>query len=150
MAARSSTVRQQGAAPKRAERRSPLGVVDRRRELERAQRRQVRLLVTLSGAVLAGALTVAAAGHALLASEQYQADGLQQALAGAVSTQQNLQAERAALERPSRILHLATTKFKMVTPSGATYLEPVKVGKTVEQAHQQTAARKSPEHHTAR
>ncbi len=147
MAARSSAVRQQSASAKKPQRHSQLGVVDRRHLLERARRRQARLLVTLSGAVLAGALTVAAGGHALLTSEQYRADGLQSSLASAIATQQSLQAERAALETPSRILRLAKERFKMVTPTGVTYLQPVNPGETVAQAHQSHAARKSPDHH---
>jgi hypothetical protein len=150
MAARSNAVRQAASAPKKQSRPARLGVVDRRNVLDRARRRQARVLISLSGVVLAGALTVAAAGHALLASSQYQADGLQGALSTAIATQQNLQAEKSLLDTPSRILGLAEHKYKMVTPSGVTYLQPVNPGETVEQAHTPASPRKSPEHHHAR
>ncbi len=143
-AVRSAQARQAPAGVKRPPRRSELGVVDRRSLLERARRRQARVLVGLSGAVLAGALTIAAGGHALLVSEQYRADGLQASLASAIATQQSLQAERAYLETPSRILRLAKERFKMVTPAGVTYLPPVNPGETVAQAHRSKTARKSP------
>jgi cell division protein FtsL len=120
--------------PSRA--RPPLGVVDRRGAVERGRRRQARVLFFVSGAILAIALTVAAAGHALLASTQVNADTLQGELAQAVATQQNLQLERAQLETPSRVLAFAEHRLRMVAPSGVTYLQPVDPGETVLQAHE--------------
>lgn len=153
MATRSTALRQAPAGARRQQPRSSLGVVDRRQLLEHAKARQARVLLALSGGVLAGALTIAAAGHALLASSQYRADGLQQAVSSAVATEQNLQAERAALETPSRVLALAKGRFKMVEPSGVTYLSPVNPGESVYQAHRASpalAASKSPRHRGSR
>ncbi|MHB1986857.1 MAG: FtsB/FtsL family cell division protein [Acidimicrobiales bacterium] len=115
---------------------TPLGIVDRRQLLSRARRRQTRVLLVLSGAVLATALTIAAAGHAMLAASQIQTDGLQASLAGAVATQQNLQLQRAELGTPSRVLSIAEHRYKMVWPSNVTYLQPVNPGVSVEQAHE--------------
>lgn len=126
-----------------AEERRPasLGVVDRRQLLERARRRQARVLFFLSGSILAAALALAAAGHALLASEQVRADGLQAKVAASLATEQNRLLERAELETPSRVLAIATQRFKMVTPSHVTYLQPVNPGPSVEAVHGGDAAR---------
>ena len=123
-------------APETKKVRPPLGVVDRRHALERARRRQARVLLLVSGIVVAAALTIAAAGHALVAATQIRADNLQSQLAAAVAAQQNLQLERAQLETPSRVLALAEHRFKMTAPSGVTYLEPVNPGETVLQAQE--------------
>lgn len=141
MAANSSAVRRAGTRPalRPAKETPSFGVVDRRNVLERAMRRQSRVLLLLSGGVLAGALTVAAAGHALLAASQVRADNLQSSVASAVATQQNLELQRAKLETPSRVLSLAQKRFKMVAPSGITYLQPVDPGESVEQAHEAQA-----------
>lgn len=158
MAARGSALRHQPPERQRARRSDeparrgrpapPLGVVDRQAALERARRRQSRLLLVASGAVLAGALTAAAAAHALLAATQIRADGLQSQLASAVATQQNLQLQRADLETPARVLWLAEHRFKMVSPSGVSYLQPVNPGETVQQAHEPAASPKPASHHT--
>ena len=163
MATRGSALRQSSAARlpagrpgqgKAAQpRKPPLGVVDRRHVLDRARRRQARVLFAVSGAVVAGALTVAAAGHALVAASTVQADGLQSQLTGALATQQNLLTERATLETPGRVLSLAEHRFKMVAPSGVTYLQPVNPGPSVLQAHESRAAAvagKSARRHRAR
>ena len=94
------------------------------------------MLLFLSAAVLAGAMTIAALGHAMLAASQIEGDGLHSQLAGAIATQQNLQVERAQLETPSRVLWLGEHRFKMSAPTGVTYLVPVNVGESVEQAHE--------------
>jgi hypothetical protein len=151
MATRSEALRH-GAAERNPSRRAParqvhvrppLGVVDRRTALERARRRQARVLFLVSGLVLAGALTVAAAGHALLAATQIRSDTLQGQLAGAIATQQSLQLRRAELETPTRVLALAEHRFKMVSPSGVTYLQPVSPGESVQQAESKASTPKS-------
>ncbi|MGO9558931.1 MAG: hypothetical protein ACLPQS_12895 [Acidimicrobiales bacterium] len=145
MAARGATARQtapaagrsrQGAAQPAKSARPALGVIDRRHVLDRARRRQARALCLLSGGILAGALTVAAAGHAMLAATQLHDDAVQSQLASATATEQNLLVQRAQLETPSRVLNLAEERFKMVAPTGVTYLQPVNPGMSVEQAHE--------------
>ena len=120
----------------RGKARPQLGVVDHRHALQRARRRQARALYFLSGGVLAAALTVAAAGHAMLAATQLRSDTLQSQLAGAVGTEQNLELRKATLESPSRVMSLAEHRYKMVAPSGVTYLQPVDPGESVLQAHE--------------
>ncbi len=120
--------------------RPPLGVVDRAATLERARQRQARVLFLVSGLVMAGALTVAAAGHALLAATQIRSDTLSGQLANALTTQQDLQLQRAELETPSRVLRLAETRLKMSSPAGITYIQPVDPGESVLQAHEPAAA----------
>ncbi|MHB8457843.1 MAG: hypothetical protein ACYDBS_09190 [Acidimicrobiales bacterium] len=95
--------------------------------------------MALSGGVLAVALIVVAAGHAMLAATQIQADGLQSQLAGALATQQNLDLQRATLQTPARVLWLAEHRFKMISPTGVTYLQPVNPGETVQQAQKSAA-----------
>jgi hypothetical protein len=145
MAARGSAARQAAPASARSRQaaaqpakspRPALGVLDRRHVLDRARRRQARALCLLSGGLLAGALTVAAAGHAMLAATQLHTDSMQAQLASATATEQNLLVLRAQLETPSRVLNLAEHRFKMVAPTGVTYLQPVNPGMSVEQAHQ--------------
>ncbi len=125
-----------GEGEPRGKARPELGVVDQRHALQRARRRQARALYFLSGGVLAAALTVAAAGHAMLAATQLRSDTLQSQLAGAVSTEQNLELRKAVLESPSRVMSLAEHRYKMVAPSGVTYLQPVDPGESVLQAHE--------------
>lgn len=142
-----------GQAPEEGRRRSTrkdgsLGVVDRKNLLERARRRQARVLVTLSGCIIAGSLAVAAGGQALLAASQVRADALQTQVASALATQQNEQATRAQLETPTRILYYAEHRFKMVAPSGVTYLPPVNPGESVAAAHA-PATVASPHAHSA-
>jgi cell division protein FtsL len=160
MAARSSALRHGAepaqrsadrAAARRAEQSKPvkssrpkLGVVDRAATLEHARRRQARVLFFVSGLVVAAALTVAAAGHALLAATQIRADTLRGQLANAIATQQGLQLQRARLETPSRVLSIAEHRFKMISPSGATYLQPVNPGESVLQAHEPPRAAPRP------
>jgi cell division protein FtsL len=128
------------AEPARSGRSRPaLGVVDRQAAIDRARRHQSRVLLALSGGILASALTAAAAFHAVLAVTQIRADNLRSELATAVARQQNLQLERADLEAPGRVLWLAEHRFKMVAPGQVTYLEPVNPGETVEQAHRPPA-----------
>lgn len=128
--------------------RARLGVVDRRRLEARASRRQATALFALSGVVLALALAVAAAGHALLAADQIQADTLQSQVATAIGTQQNLELERAQLERPGRVLTIAEDRLKMIEPHSVTYLQPVDPGETVAQAHAPAVSQPALRHHT--
>ncbi|MGH9296791.1 MAG: hypothetical protein ACRDZP_02295, partial [Acidimicrobiales bacterium] len=93
MATRSSALREaparsrQPASPSRHKQQKPsLGVVDRRHLLDRARRRQARALVVISGITIAAAMSIAAGGHALLATDQIQADGLQSQVSAALST----------------------------------------------------------------
>ncbi len=133
--AETTVERRQGTRESAKPARPRLGVVDRRRLLERARRRQARVLVSLSAGLLASALVVAAAAHAFLADEQLSSDALQSQVANALAHQQNLQLERAELSAPSRVLSIAERRFKMIAPGGVQYLAPVKPGETVEQAH---------------
>jgi cell division protein FtsL len=120
------------ASPGAGRERPSLGVVDRRQLLERARRRQARVLFFVSGFILAVALAVAAAGHALLASEQVRADSLRAEVASALATEQNAQLERAQLEQPSRVMQIAENRYQMRVPSSITYLQPVNPGPSVE------------------
>ena len=135
MATRASHATRPAEAPARQPG-SPLGVLDRRPLLDRAARRQVRALVVLSAVVVAAALVVVAGGHALIASGQVRLDSTQAEIASALAREQNLQLERAQLEAPSRVLRIAETELKMVTPSSVVYLPPVDPGETVYAAHQ--------------
>lgn len=123
--------------------RPALGVVDRRHALERARRRQARLLVLLAAAVVAAGLTIAAFGHAMLAATQVRADTLAAQLNKALAVQQNLELEKANLETPTRILSIAEHRLKMVAPSGVSYLEPVSTGPTVLQVEKAQGATSS-------
>jgi cell division protein FtsL len=136
MATRASHVAQQSEATKPRREARRLEVLDRRHLRARAERRQVRVLVTLSGLVLVGALVIVAAGHALLASDQVRVDSINSAVASALAKEQNLQLERAELESPSRVLAIAKTELKMVTPSSVVYLPPVNPGESVAAAHE--------------
>jgi hypothetical protein len=115
--------------------RADLGVLDRRHVLDRARRRQARVLMALSASLVAAALVLAAAGHALLASDQVTADTMNSNVAAAIATQQNDQLVRAQLEAPNRILSIAESGLKMVTPGSVTYLPPVNPGPSVAEAH---------------
>lgn len=121
------------------EHRDRLGVVDRRRLRARRERRQVAVLVLASALSIAGALAVVAGGRALVASEQVRSDSLQGAISSALGTEQNLRLEMATLEAPARILHIATTELRMVTPTSVVYLRPVNPGETVAEASRAAA-----------
>ena len=145
MASTPSALKREAASPRRATGKSEptpqsLGVVDRRRVVERARRRQARMLLVVSAGLVSVALVVAAAGHALLAATQLRADNLQSAVSGALTTEQNLEVQRATLETPSRILAIAEQRLKMVLPSGVAYLEPVSTGPSVLRAHEAGSA----------
>ncbi len=128
------------------EQKASLGVVDRRHLLARAQRRQGRVLLMVSGCIVAGSLAVAAGGQALLAATQIRADGLQAQVASALASQQNLRAARAQLETPSRVLTIAEQRFKMSAPAHVTYLQPVNPGESVAVAHAPVSHTASPAH----
>lgn len=156
MAAKSSVLGAPAGAPAPRPRRGPeparrqaIGVVDRRQVLERARRRQARVLLSLSAVIVAVALGIAAAGHAMLAAEQVRADSLRADVASATATQQNLQLRRAELETPSRVLSIAEHRFKMVAPTGVTYLQPVNPGQSVEQASRAKAASRTAGHRSS-
>ncbi len=126
------------AEPLRRQKEQPaaeLGVVDRRNLLARRERRQVTVLVLAAALFVAGALAIVAGGRALVARDQVTSDSLQGAIASALGTEQNLRLERANLEAPGRILHIATTQLHMVTPTSVVYLEPINPGETVAEAH---------------
>lgn len=121
-----------------------LGVLDRRNLLERARRRQARLLVVLAAALVGGSLGVAAVSHAVLAGQQIQLDNLQSQVSSTLQTQQNLQLRRAELSTPSRVLRIAEQRYHMVSPGPTTYLKPVNPGETVYQAHRAAAPSSRP------
>lgn len=127
-----------------------LGVLDRRRLVARAHRRQARALTTLGAACVAGSLLLAGFGRAIVTSDQVRADALQSQVAQALQTQQDLQLQKAELVSPSRILAIAQTRLHMVSPGAVTYLAPVKVGQTVAQAHEPGTSRSSSHRHAAR
>ncbi|MGH9169283.1 MAG: hypothetical protein ACRD0Z_00165 [Acidimicrobiales bacterium] len=142
MATNHAVVRKNGAnartqpdqAPRR-EQRPGLGVLDRRHVLERARRRQARVLLALSALCVAVPLMIAAIGHALVAADQVRTDSAQSRIVAALQTQQNLQLQKAQLTAPSRILSIAETELHMVTPPAVSYLSPVNPGKSVLQSH---------------
>lgn len=105
--------------------RAPLSVLDRKALLERARRKRARILLGLSGLLVAGALGLVAAGQGLVVSQQLHLDRLDHRLANAVSRTQNLQVDRARLAAPSRILRIADHNLHMVAPGHVTYLEPI-------------------------
>lgn len=121
----------------------PLGVVDEELRLERARERRARLLVGLSGVVLALALVVVAVGHAVLAATQVRGDAVEQRLSLALGREQNLRWQKARLETPSRVLSKAESADHMVVPPAVTYLKPVLVGPSVLSAHERHAATSS-------
>lgn len=123
--------------------RSPrLSVVDQRRALTRARRRQALVLRTLGVALVVGALAAAAIAHGVVASQQQRLNALQTEVGQSLIAQQDLQLARAQLEAPPRILQIATGRLGMVTPQTVTYLPPVDPGPSV-QAAQQAAQRRA-------
>lgn len=131
MATRNTALTERASPRQEGRGRPSLGVLDRRHVLERARRRQARLLVLLSVVVVAAGLTIAALGHAMLAATQVRADALSSQVNRALTREQNLELSRAQLETPSRVLSFAEHKLKMVSPGGVSYLEPVSTGPTV-------------------
>jgi hypothetical protein len=113
-----------------------LGLLDRSHVVARARRRQARMLIALAFACLAIPLVLAAVGHAIVASDQVRSDGLQTQIAQALQTQQDYQLQKAELVAPTRILSIAETHLRMVTPASVTYLSPVNPGESVAQAHE--------------
>jgi cell division protein FtsL len=81
-----------------------------------------------------GALSLTAAAHAFVASDQQRIDNLQAQLTETLAEQQGLQLSRAELESPTRLLKIAEHQLGMVSPSSVSYLAPVNPGPSVEQA----------------
>jgi cell division protein FtsL len=93
--------------------------------------RKARVLVFGAAGIIVGALLFVAVGSALVVSQQFQLDNVQQELAAASNRNTNLQLERAEMASPTKILKVAQSKLGMVTPATVTYLVPVKLGQTV-------------------
>ena len=113
------------------QRRRDFRVLGQRELAERARRRRVGRLATASAGVLVAALLTVAGAQALVASRQVRIDALQQRLASAVATDQQLEVRRASLEAPSRILEVAQRRLRMVSPGTVSYLAPVDPGPDV-------------------
>ena len=112
----------------------------RRQQATRRERRPALLLRGLGVLLVVGALGAAAAAHTMVASEQQQIDDLQGSVAQALVSQQTLQLQRAELEAPERVLHIAEHQLGMVLPPKVTYLSPVDPGPSVASSQQQQAA----------
>ena len=96
------------------------------RELQlRSTRRRARITIGAALVTLTAAFLVVTAGNAVVTSTQLQVDVLNTALANALTTNQNLQLQRAELESPDRILSLAQHRLGMSTPKSVKYLWPV-------------------------
>ncbi len=91
----------------------------------RARRRRARAVAAVAGTLLIGSLLAIAIAQALVASQQIRLDSLEQRLAAAVATNQELQLQRAELASPARILDLAKRELGMITPGDVTYLPAV-------------------------
>lgn len=123
--ARAAQRRSAAAGETRRKERPSLSVLDRKVLARRARQRRERLLLAVSGLVVAGALGLVAAGQGVVTSQQEHLDTLHQQIATAVTRTQALQLQKARLAAPSRILAIAESKLHMVTPSKVTYLVPV-------------------------
>jgi len=110
------------------ERRTRLVVVDPGHLTGTARRRRARMLALLAAVLVLGTLLAIAAAQAVVASQQMRIDGLQQSLATATATNENLQLEHADLTSPSRVLVIAEHRLGMVVPSSVTYLPAVDPG----------------------
>lgn len=106
-------------------------VLDRQSLAARSATRQARALGVLAGVVVAGALGLIAATQSLVASQQVRLDGARQQLATAVANEQQLQATRARLASPARVLQIAEADLRMVSPAQVIYLAPVPTGPTL-------------------
>ena len=111
-----------------AERREGFRVLGPRELAERARRRAVGRLAAASVGVLVVAMLAIAGAQALVASRQLRVDALQQGLANAVATNEQLSVRRAQLEAPTRILAIARGALKMSSPGTVSYLAPVDPG----------------------
>ena len=100
-------------------------VVTARDLAARSRHRRARAVVACAGMLVIGSLLAIAVGQALVASQQVRLDAMHQQLSAAVASNQELQIQRAKLASPARILDLAKTELKMVTPSSVTYLPAV-------------------------
>jgi cell division protein FtsL len=134
----SEAARRAPEQPRKA--RPKLDVVDRRRLASRSVRRQATVLWSLGALVVAGALSVTAAAHTFVASDQQQIDTLQARLTQTLTEQQNEQLVRSELESPERVLSIAVDKLGMISPTSVSYLAPVNPGITVVQAQELAAA----------
>jgi cell division protein FtsL len=94
---------------------------------ERSRRRRARVLVTLSAAILGGALLAVAGAQALVASQQVRIDSMQEQLATQVTADQDLQLDHAELSSPGRVLAVAEHELGMTVPATVTYLPAVDV-----------------------
>jgi cell division protein FtsL len=88
-------------------------------------------MVVAAVVVVVGTIFVIGMGQNMLGTQQIRLDTLQQELASATQTNQNLLLSRAQLEAPARILQLAQQRLGMVTPRNVIYLTPVTTGPTV-------------------
>lgn len=94
-------------------------------------RHRARVMVVVAISMLVGGVFVIGMGQNLLGTQQIRLDYLQQQLASATQTNENLLLSRAQLEAPARILQLAEHRLGMVTPRSVIYLTPVTTGPTV-------------------
>jgi cell division protein FtsL len=93
--------------------------------------RRARLTVFGAAGIIVAALLLVAIGSALVVSQQFRLDGVEQSLAAVTTQNTNLQLQRAELASPAKVLAVAQKKLGMVSPTTVTYLVPVKVGTTV-------------------
>ncbi len=124
-AARAPGARRATSEPKRFD------VLDAASLAERNRLRRSRQILALAGLILFGGLGAIAGTQSLVTSQQVTLDTARQQLASAITTEQQLQATRAQLEAPARILRLAERNLHMVQPAQVTYLVPVKAGPTL-------------------
>ncbi len=96
----------------------------------RARRRRTARLLTLSVGLVVAAMLAVAAAQALVAERQVRLDAIEQQLGAAVAQEQGLQATRASLEAPTRVLRIAE-RAGMTMPRRITNLEPVDPGPSV-------------------
>lgn len=114
-----------------SERREGFRVLGPRELAERARRRQVLRLASVSVGVVLSSMLVVAGAQALVASRQVRIDALQQQLGAAVATDEQLSLRKASLEEPGRILAIAERRLHMVPPGTVSYLAPVDPGPPV-------------------
>jgi cell division protein FtsL len=118
----------QPSARREPERRTRLVVVDPGHLSSTARRRRARILAVLAAALVLGTLLAIAAAQAVVASQQMRIDGLQQSLATATASNENLQLEHADLSSPARVLVIAERHLGMIVPKSVTYLPAVDPG----------------------
>lgn len=104
--------------------RPPLHVVPRRRPSRQVRRRRGRLLIAGATVLLAMGMLAVVGSHVLLTQRQFRLDAIDQQLAQAQASHDQLALQVAELSSPRRIVSSAEQRLHMVVPPQIVYLAP--------------------------